>query len=454
MPSPTSYWLITAPLDGSGPHELHSQVTHTILSSSSSTGLSPNDVSAPLSMPPLRVGTLASLINLSETLPKSDAAAQGTLNRIRDTLGSLLNDDDEAMAQHLLVKESSVDDYLLGGWAWNTSKYRVEQEMSSVVASLDREVGSIDSVMKTKLQNYNVTKGQLQQLQRKKTGNLSVRSLVDVVHKDDLVSKDSEFLTTLLVAVPKNIINDWQSRYERLTNMVVPRSSKKLAQDDEYALFNVTVFKKVRDEFVQKARENRFSVRDFDFSDDLAEKSRQELEDSVTSEKELWTELLRLSRTNFSECYQALVHLRVVRAYVESVLRYGLPADYYAVVVKVRCRCGAVTVPHARNDTDECFSGVFSFFFSYHSSQTQSEQKHSSAPSLPTLRPSKADPWNHSARRSSSKRAIRGVGQGQKFQESTPVSSMKRSCLLLRSRCRLERLWSSSIGQAFRRHPT
>lgn len=39
--------------------------------------------------------------------------------------------------------------------------------------------------------------------------------------------------------------------------MVVPRSSNKLAQDDEYALYNVTVFKKVRDEFVQKARENK-----------------------------------------------------------------------------------------------------------------------------------------------------------------------------------------------------
>ena len=47
------------------------------------------------------------------------------------------------------------------------------------------------------------------------------------------------------------------------------------------------------------------------------------------------TDLLRLSRTNFSEAYQLLVHLKVVRLYVESVLRYGLPADYSAIVLQV-----------------------------------------------------------------------------------------------------------------------
>lgn len=47
------------------------------------------------------------------------------------------------------------------------------------------------------------------------------------------------------------------------------------------------------------------------------------------------TELLRLSRTNFSESFQILVHLKVVRLFVESVLRYGLPANYIGLAIKV-----------------------------------------------------------------------------------------------------------------------
>ena len=39
--------------------------------------------------------------------------------------------------------------------------------------------------------------------------------------------------------------------------MVVPRSSKKIAEDNEYGLFTVTVFHKVVDEYKGKAREKR-----------------------------------------------------------------------------------------------------------------------------------------------------------------------------------------------------
>lgn len=46
------------------------------------------------------------------------------------------------------------------------------------------------------------------------------------------------------------------------------------------------------------------------------------------------TELLKLTRVNFSEAYQILAHLKCVRLFVESVLRYGLPADYAGVIVR------------------------------------------------------------------------------------------------------------------------
>lgn len=46
------------------------------------------------------------------------------------------------------------------------------------------------------------------------------------------------------------------------------------------------------------------------------------------------TELLRLSRTNFSEAYQGLVHLKVTRLFVESVLRYGPPANFTGVIIQ------------------------------------------------------------------------------------------------------------------------
>lgn len=52
------------------------------------------------------------------------------------------------------------------------------------------------------------------------------------------------------------------------------------------------------------------------------------------SEKEQWTALLRLCKTNFGEVFQCAMHLKSLRIYVESVLRYGLPANFQPLILK------------------------------------------------------------------------------------------------------------------------
>ncbi|KAL9939601.1 hypothetical protein V8E36_001418 [Tilletia maclaganii] len=328
MLSDCAYWLISVPVEDGDIHRQYSELSSRLLADRNSA----SDFGQ-LSFPPLKAGTLESLISLSDDLPKHDTNFTQVVAKIVDTLRALLNNDESALSQHVLVNEKALDEYMLD-WAWNTRKYRVDRSLGEIIEAIAREVTSIDNVMKQKLNNYNIAKGQLQQLQRRQAGNLSSRSLADVVHKEDFVDSGSEYLETLLVAVPQNLIKDWQTKYERLTSMVVPRSSRKIAQDSEFALFNVTVFKKVKEEFISKSRENKFQVREFSWDDDIVEKQRDELEQASSAEKELWTELLRLSRTNFSEAYQALAHLKVIRAFVESVLRFGLPADYFGVSVK------------------------------------------------------------------------------------------------------------------------
>ena len=130
-----------------------------------------------------------------------------------------------------------MDSYILNGWKWNEGRYDIQKGLRDLVDILNKvlalshppvishriilgqETVSLDNALKAKLNNYNLVKGSLTQMQRKKTyvwisfhemtslihnqrGNLSVRSLTDVVSKDDFI-QDSEYLETLLVAVPK-----------------------------------------------------------------------------------------------------------------------------------------------------------------------------------------------------------------------------------------------------------
>ncbi|KAG2023740.1 V-ATPase subunit C family protein [Coprinopsis cinerea AmutBmut pab1-1] len=328
MPSDQSTWLIAVPQDGDS-EGLFQELAPKLASQAK---LPLRDL-AQLPIPSFKTGTLDSLIGLSEDLTKLDGTFTATVAKAVDTLRNLLNNDPAKLAQNVLVDERPVDSYIMSEWRWNESRYPVQRSLRELVDGLTEEMTSIDNALKNKVTNYNQVKGSLTQMQRKKTGNLSVRSLVDLVTVDDFV-QDSEYLETVLVAVPKNLIKEWLNSYERLTAMVVPRSAKELLADDEFALYSVVIFKRIHDDFVQKCRERKFIVRDFVFSEEDMERERQELETTNATERELWTDLLQSARINFSESYQLLVHIKVIRLFVESVLRYGLPSHYIGVAIK------------------------------------------------------------------------------------------------------------------------
>jgi V-type H+-transporting ATPase subunit C len=149
-------------------------------------------------------------------------------------------------------------------------------------------------LIKAKIQVYSVTKSNLQALQRKAVGNLSVKGLNEIVKKEHFVL-DSEYLTTLLVAIPTSLMKDWIETYEVLTQMVVPRSSqyqsiliRKIAEDDEFALFNVTLFQRVVDEFITKAREKKFIVRDFKWNPEQLSDEKKKYQELIATEKDQW----------------------------------------------------------------------------------------------------------------------------------------------------------------------
>ena len=79
-------------------------------------------------------------------------------------------------------------------------------------------------------------------------------------------------------------------------------------------------------------------MRDFKNDEEALKKQEQELRETEETEREQQTELIRLSRTNFSEMFASWVHLKALRVFVESVLRYGLPPDFTAVTISVSVR--------------------------------------------------------------------------------------------------------------------
>ncbi|PBC28783.1 V-type proton ATPase subunit C isoform X1 [Apis cerana] len=221
---------------------------------------------------------------------------------------------------------------------WDMAKYPIKQSLRNIADIISKQVGQIDADLKTKSTTYNNLKGSLQNLEKKQTGSLLTRNLADLVKKEHFIL-DSEYLTTLLVIVPRANFQDWYSGYEKLTKMVVPRTTQLITQDSEYGLFTVTLFKKVIEEFKLHAREKKFIVRDFTYNEEELAAGKNEITKLVTDKKKQFGPLVRWLKVNFSECFCAWIHVKALRVFVESVLRYGLPVNFQAILLHPHRKC-------------------------------------------------------------------------------------------------------------------
>ncbi|CAG8463330.1 289_t:CDS:10 [Funneliformis caledonium] len=283
-------------------------------------------------IPEFKIGTLDALVVISDELIKYDQSFESTTFKIVDILRNLLKGDLNQVAENLIVNDKTVEQYLKT-FQWDTLKFRAEKSLQEIAQIINKEVTRIDTMMKAKSTHYSQVRSNLQALERKQTGNLAVRNVADVVKKEHFVL-DSEYLETLVVAVPKNLYKEWFAKYERITDKIVPRSSQKIAEDNDFGLFTVTLFKKVSNEFANKCREEKFVVRDFKYDESDMENQRKEYEEVGAVEKELSENLLRLATANFGEVFSSWIHLKALRVYVESVLRYGLPPDFMSAIIR------------------------------------------------------------------------------------------------------------------------
>ncbi|EFW13922.1 Vacuolar ATP synthase subunit C [Coccidioides posadasii str. Silveira] len=295
-----------------------------------------NGTVIPFPIPEFKIGTLDALVQQADELSRVEAACRAVVGKVGDALRSVLEGDEEQIARMRTVNDKPVDHYLRT-FSWNKVKYRADKPLSELIDLLQKETASIDSDVRAKFTQYNQVKSSLATLQRKQTGNLATRSLTGVVDPRQLV-QNSEYLETHLVAVPLRDTKDFLRSYETLSPMVVPRSASRVASDNEFTLYGVTTFKKHSLEFIHRCREHKWTPREYKYVEGGEEEERRQVEQVGADSKRLWGEVLRLGRTAWSEVVMAWMHVLVLRVFVETVLRYGLPLDFVSALIKTTAK--------------------------------------------------------------------------------------------------------------------
>jgi len=252
-------------------------------------------------------------------------------------------------------------------------------------------VTAIDEELKQLAQSYADKQQALMEAKRRKTTNLLIAELNDVLTAADMQKvqvHDTEYLKTMFVAIPSgldaefkkeiykigsNLVGfggpDWSrdarslgqpvkfgslvDRSKAKGSPVVPGSLQMVKSDPDSILYAVTILRSqyqagyyegdefingtkvdFEEEFGKVCRDKRYTIRNFKYDPSQAQRSAMSLEQLNVEVESMRSGLSRWCKTHYGETFVAWMHIKVIRVFVESVLRYGLPVDFTAVLYK------------------------------------------------------------------------------------------------------------------------
>ncbi|XP_056446622.1 V-type proton ATPase subunit C 1-B [Gadus chalcogrammus] len=315
------FWLLSLPLDKTSVASLE-KLKRTIAKTNLAT-------CGKLSIPELKVGTLDNLLSVSDNLSQLDTLTESVIKKTCHFMGEVMEQASDKVLEKGLVNGVDLVKYVTK-FQWDRAKYPTSLPLRVLADNINKQVSQVDAEFKSRASAYNSIKSSLHCLERKAEGNLHTRGLNDIVTREDLL--ESEYLTTLLVVVSRGDYKQWDSTYESFSLFVVPRSSRMLYEDTQCGVFSVILFRRAVSDFRERAKQSKFTVRQCNM--EVEEKHLQEIQRLNVDNKEQHVVFVRWLKVNFREVFVAWIHLKALRVFVESVLRYGLPVSYQALLLQ------------------------------------------------------------------------------------------------------------------------
>jgi V-type H+-transporting ATPase subunit C len=307
--------------------------------------------------PNLKVGTLDTLMLLSDELDKYDKHADIAIRRIVRSWTNDVSGDGSVGEEETTVDQLKVD---MGGgdvdafqglqsFHWQEERFPHKTNLPELAATIHRQICELDDEVKENLGKFAQLRNAINALKRKSGGNLLVKDLNGIVDQKCYVQKVnesgqvigdiSEKIVPVFVVVPKQRKDDFDATYESKSREVVPRSWKQITEDDSYILGRVLHLDcPSLQSYKQALNDSKFTVREFNYDSQAVEDNKAERDSLIEKEKKAKDHAKSTLQMAFSEVFLCHLHLKAVRVFVESVLWYGIPVNFQSMVIQVNER--------------------------------------------------------------------------------------------------------------------
>ncbi|CAI2371829.1 unnamed protein product [Moneuplotes crassus] len=287
-----------------------------------------------------KIGTLDQLVKLNDALVKVDHHLETVVKKIQRQSEEV----SESVKLKIETSDATVElEEYVQGFQWDDQKYPRSRALFDIATIISEKMTTIDTDMKKHIEEYSIMKNQLFQLRKKDEGNFNNRDPGDIIYGKvgpEHFIHDSKFLRNVLVIVPKNKIEYFETNYESVKEGVVPRSArhlKGLEDKDGSQVYRIVVMENSVDSFVLKCKQTIGCVaKVFIYDEEGYLRDIEEAKEIEAKLNKMTGKLEKRCYYTFSELFMASMHLKVMRAYIDGVLRFGIPPKFITTVVHTK----------------------------------------------------------------------------------------------------------------------
>lgn len=297
----------------------------------------------------------------------------------------------------ILTIDRNTLDWYIQNFVWNAKEYPPSNSCRDISKKISSELETVDQGFRERMISFSDANTKLNAADRSQKSNLAMKDLSDIVNEGHLPALSSELFVTVLAVVPNFATKAWEETYatgygsqlvynpdnkvspysavppfkpkEQLKSKnpaeersqaeieaennrqmaeweaelkgprgyfmsaVVPDSSHMIYQDQEFSLYNVTLFRACLKDFTARCREQRYTIREFTPPSQGTKAGRALVEDLKTKREEEKQSLIKYCKESFPIAFEAWIHLKALRTFVQSILRYGVPPDFTAMLI-------------------------------------------------------------------------------------------------------------------------
>jgi hypothetical protein len=136
-------------------------------------------------------------------------------------------------------------------------------------------------------------------------------------------------------AVKEQKVTQEHKKVPDLKNHVIPDSARRIEEDSDFVLYRIMIMTRGLSRLKQVCRDQRYTIRDFVYDEKAKDEARDAKQKSYEQLVEKEQKLQRWIEANWSENVVAEAHVKGLRCFIESVLRYGLPIQFCPSMIEI-----------------------------------------------------------------------------------------------------------------------